>query len=157
MDYDQRISHIKQWFKQEMTRRFSMPKDLDPLATATDVIECINSNLPSKLNPRMMDMLLEKISKEVTRNARSRTLPLPKDFVDACAKSVKSAGESAGAAVRAGEGIDTLKITEARIRAGQAISDMFLHGTMRDMLIANTSITDADLVPYEVDNAAHTQ
>jgi hypothetical protein len=157
MDYDQRINHIKRWFKQEMTKRFSMPKELDPMAAATDVIEGINSHLPSKLNPQMMDMLLEKVGKEVTRNARSRTLPLPKDFIDACSKCVKTAGAAHTEASVSRIGLDTLKITEARIRAGEAISELFLRGTMRANLIANTSITDADLAPYEVDSAAHTQ
>jgi hypothetical protein len=157
MDYSQRITHIKSWFKSEVTKRFSMPKDLDAVTVATDAIEAVNSNLPSNLTPALLTLLLEKTLKDAMRNARSRTLPLPKDFAESAGRASKDAGASLSAPSSDAKGIDTFKVTEGRIRAGQAISDIFLRGTMRKLLLENTSITESDLVPYELAIAAHKQ
>lgn len=157
MDYSQRIAHIKSWFKSEVTKRFSMPKDLDALTVATDAIEAINSNLPSNLTPALLTLLLEKTLKDAMRNARSRTLPLPKDFAESAGRASKDAGAPASASSSSGSTLDSLKVAEARIRAAQPVSDLFLRGTMRKMLLENTSITESDLVPYELAVAAHKQ
>lgn len=149
MDYDQRITHIKSWFKAEIARRFSMPKDLDPITAATDVVEAINSSLPANLTAEKMTSFLQSILKEVSRNARSRTLPIPKDFIDAAGKVAKARSGDAGAPSNSASYLDTLKITEARVRAGEPVGDTWLRGTMRQRLLDNTALTENDLAPYD--------
>jgi len=105
----------------------------------------------------LLTLLLEKTLKDAMRNARSRTLPLPKDFAESAGRASKDAGAPASASSSSGSTLDSLKVAEARIRAAQPVSDLFLRGTMRKMLLENTSITESDLVPYELAVAAHKQ
>lgn len=149
MNYDQRIDHIKRWFKEDVVKRFSMPRDLDPLVVATDIIEAVNSHLPSKVTPDQMSHLLNQTLATVTRNANSRTIPIPKAFIDAATQAGKKRGEAHTEAQQDDGYQRSLNITEARIRAGEPISDTYLRGIMREMLLSKTSITNADLVPYE--------
>ena len=158
MNYDQRMAYLKNWFGTDILSRFNMPRDLDQKIIAMDTIEAVNSNLPSGIDKERMGHLVAIVTKEVTQSAQSRTLPSIKFFIDAARSASKTQGAARTAASRSEVGLDSLKITEARIRAGEAISDTFLRGTMRAMLIAKTSITDGDLAPYEyVDATAHKQ
>lgn len=156
MNYDQRISYLKNWLGTDILSRFNMPRDLDQKIIAMDTIEAVNRNLPSQINKERMGQLVALITKELTQSAQTRTLPNVKAFIEAARFATR--GAAAGAALTPSVGLDTYKINEARIRAGEAIPDTFLRGTMREQLIARTSITDADLVPYEsVDYTAHKQ
>ncbi len=149
MNYDQRISYLKNWLRNDILSRFNMPRDLDQKIIAMDTIEAVNNNIPSNIDSERLSQLVASITKELAQSATSRTLPSIKLFIDATRSASKKLGEGRTAAARSPEGLDTLKITEARIRAGESISDTFLRGTMREMLIAKTSITDADLEAYE--------
>ena len=149
MNYDQRISYLKNWFGNDILSRFNMPRDLDQKIIAMDTIEAVNNNIPSDVTPERLGQLVASITKELAQSATSRTLPSIKLFIDATRSASKRLREARTEATHSSVGLDTLKITEARIRAGEAISDTFLRGTMREMLIAKTSITDADLAPYE--------
>lgn len=156
MNYDQRISYLKNWFGTDILSRFNMPRDLDQKIIAMDTIEAVNRNLPSAINKERMGQLVAIITKELTQSASTRTLPNVKAFIEAARFATR--GAAAGAAPTSSVGLDTYKINEARIRAGEAIPDTFLRGTIREQLIARTSITDADLIPYgSVDNTAHKQ
>lgn len=149
MNYDQRISFLKNWFGADILSRFNMPRDLDPKIIAGDTIEAVNSNIPNSIDKERMGQLVASITKELAQSATSRTLPSIKAFIDATRSASKKLREARTEATHSPVGLDTLKITEARIRAGEAISDTFLRGTMREILIAKTSITDADLAAYE--------
>ena len=157
MNYDQRISYLKNWLGTDILSRFNMPRDLDQKIIAMDTIEAVNRNLPSAINKERMGQLVALITKELTQSAQTRTLPNVKAFIEAARFATR--GAAAGAILTPSVSfVDTYKINEARIRAGEAIPDTFLRGTMREQLIARTSITDADLAPYEsVDYTAHKQ
>ena len=45
MNYDQRIAIIKSWFKSDITTRFNMPRDLEPVVVALDAVEAVNSHI----------------------------------------------------------------------------------------------------------------
>ena len=95
MNFEQREAAIKGWFKTEIATRFTLPKDINPVNVATDVIESVNANIPSGVSQPYFDHILKEITKQVTRNARSRLLPVPKDFVDATRNASKSASAAA--------------------------------------------------------------
>ena len=156
MNYNQRIAYLKNWFGTDILSRFNMPRDLDHKIIAMDTIDAVNGNLPGNIDKERMGQLVALMTKELSQSATSRTLPSIKAFIDAARSAMKRQGAARTGPSRSEVSIDTLKITEARIRAGESISDTFLRGTMRASLIANTSITDEDLEPY-VDTAAHKQ
>lgn len=156
MTYDQRIAQIKEWFKQDMLTRFSPPSGVDPKIAATDTIEAINANLPSKLNPEQLGYILASITKDVARAARSRTLPVVRDFITAATNASQSHRESHTEASQGFAALDTFAIMERRVLNGEPLGDMWLRGSLRNQLIARTKVTDADLNKY-VDPTAHMQ
>ena len=156
MNYDQRITHIKEWFKSDMLTRFTPPSGVDPKLVAIDSIEAVNANLPSKLTSETLSNLLSSMTKEIARAARSRTLPVVKDFIAAAHNASESHRAPRTDASDSPFTIDTFKITEARVRASQPIGDQFLRGTMREQLLARTSVTAEDLDKY-IDRTAHKQ
>ena len=156
MNYDQRIAEIKEWFKADMLTRFTPPTGVDPKITATDAIEAINANLPSKLNPEQLRNILASITKDIARAARTRTLPVVREFITAANNASQSHRESRTEASQGFASLDTFKIMEARVKAREPLGDMWLRGSLRQQLIARTSVTDEELDRY-VDTTAHTQ
>lgn len=154
-NYEQRIGYITDWFKSDITVRFTMPRDIDPKVAAKDVIEAVNSNLPSPITPERIGSLLASITKEVSRSAKSRTLPTAKEFIDA----VRALTQSGQIASQSGDTeawhIDPLQITIKRIRAGQPFCGSWLKGDKRALLLRH--VTSAELEPYDLYMAAHMQ
>lgn len=148
MNFEQREAAIKGWFKTEMATRFTLPKDINPVNVATDVIESVNANIPSGVSQPYFDHMLKEITKQVTRGARSRLLPVPKDFVDATRNASKSASEGGYSGASTVRDMDPYKITEKRVHRGEPIAEAFLHGRQRAALLERTSLTDADLDKY---------
>jgi len=159
MKYEERITIIKKWFKESITTRFSLPTGVDPSVVVNDTVEAINSYIPSSANKEQIGNILSSITKDVSRSARSRTLPIVKEFLDATKSASNKLSVGPHSPASSDWDNDTYKITEARIRRGEAISEIFLRGTMRDRLLETTSIRDKDLEPYEkyLANAAHKQ
>jgi hypothetical protein len=155
MNYDQRISHITNWFRAEITIRFNMPRDVDPKIAAMDVIEAINGNLPSPLTEERIGTLLASITKEVSRSAKSRTLPTAKEFVDAVRALTQSGQIAPRTSTEGAWRIDPLQTTIKRIRAGQPFCESWLKGMKREELLRHVNISD--LEPYDLYMAAHTQ
>ena len=157
MSYDQRADRLKAWFKEDMLVRFSMPKDLDPKTGALDVIDCINSNLPSHVEKDKMDNLLSAVTREIVQSARTRTLPSVKEFSDVVRKIAQSHG--APLTERSSPVADRYTATAKSIRLGLAISDSFLKSPSREILKEKEGITDLDLEPYDkyMHNTAHKQ
>ena len=156
MDYSQRISHISNWFKSDIIIRFNMPRDVDAKVSAMDVIEAINANLPSPLSQEQIGNLLASITKEVSRSAKSRTLPTIKEFIDAARASSQSRqiathSSSDSTSWR----IDPLKITVKRVRAGESLCESWLHGAKRKQLLEH--VTEDQLQKYDLYIAAHKQ
>lgn len=155
MNYDQRIASITNWFRSEITIRFNMPRDVDPKIAAMDVIEAINSNLPSPLTEERIGTLLASITREVSRSAKSRTLPTAKEFVDAV-KALTQSGQIAPRSSTEGAWrIDPLQIALKRIRAGEPLCESWLKGSKREQLLRHINV--GDLEPYDLYMAAHTQ
>ena len=157
MNYDERISFLKEWFKSDIARRFNMPRDLEPTVVAMDIIEAINRNLPSKITKERMSSLVAPIAKEVTQSAKTRTVPSVKEFMDAMSRVSKSHAEPRT------DTSDTLpdsyQLNADRIRSGVPVAEMYLRGKHRKKLIEEHNITEEDLHPYDewVANTAHTQ
>ena len=155
MNYDQRIASITNWFRSEITIRFNMPRDVDPKIAAMDVIEAINGNLPSPLTEERIGTLLASITREVSRSAKSRTLPTAKEFVDAV-KALTQSGQIAPRSSTEGAWrIDPLQIAIKRIRAGEPLCESWLNGGKREQLLRHINV--GDLEPYDLYMAAHTQ
>lgn len=159
LNYDQRMSIIREWFKKDILTRFTPPQGVDPKVAADDAMEAVNSNLSSHLTKEPMDWILSQVARELTRNARARSLPLTKDFVSATRMASEGHREAHTGATRSSGTLDTFKVNEGRVRRGEPISEQWLRGSMREMLLANTSLTEKDLAPYDkaIDNAAYTQ
>lgn len=155
MNYDQRIGHIKDWFKSDITVRFTMPREIDPKIAANDVIEAINSNLPSPITAERIASLLASITKEVSRSAKSRTLPTAKEFVDAVRSLTQSGQIAPRSSTEMAWRIDPLQIAIKRIRAGEPLCESWLNGGKREQLLRHVNVND--LEPYDLYIAAHTQ
>lgn len=147
MNYDQRISFLKEWFKTDMLSRFAMPRDLDPKIVAMDVIDTLNRNIPSPINKDQLTTIVASITREVTQTSRTRTLPSVKEFRDA----IKNTPESRGAprSVQSTFEMDDYQLAASRILQGGAVSDMYLRNPHRKKLIEKYNITDEDLEPYD--------
>jgi hypothetical protein len=148
MNYNQRITHIKQWFKSSVLTRFTPPNGVDPLIVAVDTIEAINANIPADADQRLVDHYLESIIKETTRNAKSRTLPVIEKFTTA-AKGVSHRASDVlvidGPATRVDR---EYIVTEGRVKRGEAICDSYLSGHKRQTLLMTTSVEQKDLDKY---------
>ena len=159
MNYDQRIARIKEWFKSEVLTRFTPPNGVDPKAAAMDVIECVNANIPNSVDQTQLDNFLASITKEIVRASRSRTIPMPKDFIQAAKNVSERRGDGPGPAISTSDDLDPVKLTERRVARGDAIGDQWLRGSLRQQLLEQTSVTEKDLEPYEkyIASAAHKQ
>jgi len=155
MDYNHRIAIITDWFKSDMIVRFNMPRDIDPKIAAIDVIEAINSNMPSHLNGEQIGNFLAAITKEVSRSAKSRTLPTAKEFLEAARASSQTHQISTHSAPTSLDYTDPLKIAVARIRAGNPVADSWLFGVRRKQILQHVS--ESDLEKYDLYIAAHMQ
>jgi hypothetical protein len=155
MNYEERIAHIKNWFQSEITIRFNMPRDVDAKIAAMDVIEAINGNLPSPLTQERIGNLLSSITKEVSRSAKSRTLPTAKEFVDVVRTLTQTGQISTHSASNDSWRIDPLNIAIKRVRAGESLCESWLREPKRGRLLNH--VTDKELEPYDVYIAAHTQ
>lgn len=155
MNYDQRMAIISNWFKTDIVPRFNMPRDVDARISATDVMEAVNSNIPSPTTPERMGNLLASITKEVARSAKSRTLPTIKEFVEAARISAQSGQTASHSVSSEGWRIDPLEITVKRVRAGEAICQSWLSGIRRTELLKHVS--EDQLQKYDLYIAAHTQ
>ncbi len=144
LTYDQRIEMLSTWFKNDVVKRFAPPRDADPRLIAHDTINSVNRHLPSQMNHDQMLTTMERILRIVIENARTRTLPPAYDFV-------KAAQSAAPTGVRAASGaaFKPALMVEKAIHAGAPISEFWLRGRQREELLAQTSITDADLAPYD--------
>jgi hypothetical protein len=155
MDYNQRITLITNWFKSDMSVRFNMPRDIDAKIAALDVIEAINSNMPSHLDREQIGNFLASITKEVSRSAKSRTLPTAKEFVDAARISAHTPKISTHSAPKESGDNEPLRIAVARIRAGEPVSDGWLFGDRRKQILKH--VTERELERYDLYIAAHKQ
>lgn len=155
MDYSQRISHISNWFKSDIIIRFNMPRDVDAKVSAMDVIEAINANLPSPLSAEQIGNLLASITKEVSRSAKSRTLPTIKEFIDAARASSQSRQIATHSADSTSWRIDPLQIAVKRVTAGESLCESWLHGAKRKQLLEH--VTEDQLQKYDLYIAAHKQ
>jgi len=155
MDYNQRISHISNWFKSDIIIRFNMPRDVDAKVSAMDVIEAINANLPSPLSAEQIGNLLASITKEVSRSAKSRTLPTITEVMDAARASSQSRQIVPHSADSTSWRIDPLQIAVKRVRAGESLCESWLHGPKRKQLLEH--VTEDQLQKYDLYIAAHKQ
>jgi hypothetical protein len=120
-----------------------------------DVIEAINANLPSPLSAEQIGNLLASITKEVSRSAKSRTLPTIKEFIDAARASSQSRQIATHSADSASWRIDPLQIAVKRVRAGESLCESWLHGPKRKQLLEH--VTEDQLQKYDLYIAAHKQ
>lgn len=146
MNFDLRMQMVRQWLKDDLLPRFSAPTNVDKATAANDVAETVNANLPSVKSKDQFKFYLDAVCKHVVRSARGRTLPVPKDFVDACREAAKT--KTSENAISQEWKINPYKLTERRVKAGQAIASTWLSQRAIRDLIANTSLTLGDLQPY---------
>lgn len=157
MNYDQRISHLKDWFGREIVCRFNMPRDLDPKIVAMDVIEAINSMIPSATDEAQMSSLLASIAKEAARSAKTRTLPSTREFMEATREACRS--RSQGRTAPTPTRMDPYQVNADRIRQREPVADMYLRNPHRKKLIEEYHLTQEDFRGYDkwIAQAAHKQ
>jgi hypothetical protein len=148
MTFEQRMLVVKQWLKDEILPRFTAPTNVDKTRTLQDVVDAVNANIPRVENPDQFKSHLDSVGRKVVQNAKSRTLPVPKDFIDACREATKSKAISDG--VPKSVRFCPFAITEKRVRAGEAIASTWLSELQLAQLFANTSLTMEDMQPYIV-------
>ena len=146
MDYDTRMMAVKQWLKDQILPRFTAPANVDRSIVAHDVAEAVNANIPRLDNIDVFRTYLNDIGKVVTQNAKSRTLPVPKDFIDACRIVTKSKAIAIGTST-VGK-MCPYAITEKRVRYKEAIGSTWLTELGLADLLANTNLTMEDMQPY---------
>lgn len=146
MDYDTRMIAVKQWLKDDILPRFTAPTNVDKATAAHDVAEAVNANIQRLENIDQFRLYLKDIGKHVTQNARSRTLPVPKDFIEACRVVTKSKAITSGTTV--GAKVCPYEITEKRVRAGEPIGSTWLSELGLLDLLARTNLTMEDMQPY---------
>lgn len=156
MDYDERIALVTNWFKAEIAVRFSMPNAIDPKVAATDVIEAVNSQLPSQLNKERIGNLLASITREVARSAKSRTLPPTKEFIDAARATVEAHLKASTMPTLPEENNSPARRVAALIRRGEPVGEHWFKGSMRQQL-RDAGVTDDEMHPYDLYIAAHMQ
>lgn len=159
MTYEERIKVIKDWFKTDVLSRFTPPNGVDPKSTAMDVIESVNANIPNSVEGTQLDNFLASITKEIVRASRSRTIPMPKDFIQAAKNTSERRGDGPELTTSTSGDLDPVKLTERRIQRGDAIGETWLRGSLRKQLLDQTSVTEKDLEPYEkyIASTAHKQ
>ena len=155
LNYDQRISLLKDWFAKDILTRFNMPRDLNPKIVAMDIIEAVNRNIPNQVDQQRMHHIVALTAKEVVQSATTRTVPSVKEFTNAIRKVSQSHGERHTGPSKFV--LDSYHLAATRIRSGDAVSDMFLSGVHRQKLINDFGITDADLEPYDLAMTAYMQ
>ena len=157
MTYEQRIAIITRWFRDDITSRFNMPSGIDPKIAMSDVIEAINSQIPSHLDAERIGNLLASITKEIARSAKSRTLPTARDFVEATLQASSAYRLPTPSPTSNPTQIDPLRLAASRIKNRESVAEDWLKGKRRAALIGSGLVTDADLEPYDLYIAAHTQ
>jgi len=156
MNYEQRVEYIRNWFRNDMLTRFSPPTGADPKAVASDTIEAVNNNIPSNILPEQMNSILSSLTKNVVHSARSRTLPIVKDFIEQTRKSTQALREGGSIGNSTEWSLDPFEVAARRIRAGEAVAEAFLYGRQKEQLMQRTGINEGDIQKY-LDPTAHTQ
>lgn len=147
MNYDERISYLKEWLGRDMLSRFNMPRDLDPKVVALDVIEAVNRNIPTNTTKEQMGNLVAFVTKEIAQSAKTRTLPSVREFIEATKKASESRGERR--TVPTTTSLDEYQLNANRIRQQSAVADMYLRNPHRKKLIEEYNLTEEDFQPYD--------
>jgi hypothetical protein len=157
MNYDQRISRLKDWFGQDIVCRFNMPRDLNPKIVAMDVIEAINSIIPNNTDKEQMGRLLASVTKEAAQSAKTRTLPSTREFIEATREACRS--RSQGHTASTATSLDPYQVNANRIRQREPVGDMYLRDPHRKKLIEEYHLTEEDFSGYDkwIAEAAHKQ
>jgi len=157
MNYEERISYLKEWLGKDMLSRFNMPRDLDPKIVAMDVIEAINRNIPTNTTKEQMGNLVAFVTKEIAQSAKTRTLPSVREFIEATKKASESRGERRTAPTTTS--LDEYHLNANRIRQRGSVADMYLRNPHRKKLIEEYNLTEEDFYPYDqwLAQAAHKQ
>ena len=156
MNYEQRVEYIRNWFRNDMLTRFTPPTGADPKAVASDTIEAINNNIPSNIGQEQMGNILSSLTKDIVHSAKSRTLPIVKDFITSTRKSSQALREAGSIGNSTEFSLDPYDVAARRIRAGQAVAEAFLSGRQKEELMHRTGINEGDIQKY-LDPTAHTQ
>ena len=148
MNFDQRMNAVKQWLRDDILPRFTAPTNIDKVTALQDVADAVNSNIPKIENMQQFQSHLDNVGRKVIQNARSRTLPVPKDFIDACREATKSRTVVSGPP-KSGRSCP-YAITERRVKAREPIGDTWLSDIQLPDLLAKTNLTMEDMQPYIV-------
>lgn len=151
MDFETRSIMVKTWLRNEVLPTFTPPSGVDKAKAAQDIADAVNNSLPRVENKEHFTYYLEEVAKRVTRNARSRTLPVPKDFVEACRYATKSRALDTGTSTWS---LSPHRINAQRIKNKEPVGEYWLGERGKAELLANSDLTMADFSAYLV---AHKQ
>lgn len=150
MNYDERMAIIRRWFNQTIQPRFSVPPGADPQMVVDDTCEAVNANIESMTTEADMLIILEHVRANIVRTAKSRTVPVVKEFVERTQNAHKSLSESRGATTWTRARVDTDAINARRIRAGEEVSEFCLRGEMKAKLMREQGLTERDFAKYRL-------
>jgi len=147
MNFDQRIAIITNWFKSDIATRFNAPVGVDPKIMASDCIEITNNSIPSGVTPERLRYILDETKKTLVRNAKTRTIPIAKDFSIAAQEVSKRM--SPDEKPTQSEPLDELTINARRIKARQPVSESYLRGNLLQELLNRKLVDEIDIAAYK--------
>ena len=156
MNYEERMTYIREWFRNDMLTRFTPPTGADPKAVASDTIEAVNSNIPSNTTKEQMNNILSSLTKDIVQSAKTRTLPIVKDFIASTRKCTQALREAQSGVFKDEWSLDPFDVAARRIRAGEPVGEAYLHGRQKAELMRRTGINEGDIQKY-LDPTAYTQ
>lgn len=151
MNFEIRTAMVKAWLRDQILPAFTPPSGVDKTKAVQDIADAVNNSLPRVENREHFAYYLEEVAKNVTRSARSRTLPVPKDFIEACRYATKSRALDVGTSVWR---LCPYKVNAQRIKNKEPVGDYWLEGRGQAELLAHSDLTMEDFSAYP---AAHKQ
>lgn len=151
MDFETRSRMVKEWLRKDILPTFTPPSGVDKAKAAQDIADTVNNSLPRVETEGHFTYYLEEVAKRVTRNARSRTLPVPKDFVEACRYATKSRAIEAGTNTWS---LCPYQVNAKRIKNKEPVSEYWLSKRGKAELLTHSDLTMEDFFAYP---AAHEQ
>lgn len=150
MNYEERMGIIRRWFKQTIQPRFSVPPGADPQMVVDDTCEAVNANIESMTTEADMLIILEHVRSNIVRTAKTRTIPVVKEFIDRTRNASKSLSDARTETTWKRYTLDSDEIEARRIREGKPVSEMYLRGHSKERLMRKHGLTERDFAKYQL-------
>ena len=150
MEYEQRMSVIRDWVG-ELVTRYERPSHLQhekAAAELRDMAEDLNSEIPAGQNREQLNGILERTARQIRKRHRTRSWPTINLVVSAAKDSLPANLSTAAVKPETLRADRSQQIAARRIKAGEAVSETWLVGRDSETLLAEGLVTLDDLAPY---------